>query len=208
MTYDIRRICQGYNRYMGYAPVNYDLAPLMTSTFGHLVADAYEALPLRAYTLQTEAAYAALSYGVRRQFQWLEMHGLRFTPTDAHIFDAYPDALAMMADVRDNGHLLVFTGGEPNPLFAATNYQFRAIHDVFGHVAADVDFSVQGEDIAYRVHRQSFTRLSGLALATETRGQNLWVHYGPYAHLPLRNRPYAVQKAALLPMHLIGESGA
>jgi hypothetical protein len=48
-------------------------------------------------------------------------------------------------------------------------------------------------------HSQMFSPLAQLALTTETRGQNSWFNFGPHAALPIIERPFAEQKATLLP---------
>lgn len=59
------------------------------------------------------------------------------------------------------------------------NDRFRAVHDVFGHAAIGRGFSRNGEEAAYRSHVQMFPPAAHAALATETRGQNSYLNYGP-----------------------------
>jgi hypothetical protein len=79
------------------------------------------------------------------------------------------------------------------------NDVFRAVHDYFGHALYGNEFGPLGEELAWRVHSRMFTAAAVPALTTETRGQNCWVNFGPFAHLDPPERPYAEQKNFHLP---------
>jgi hypothetical protein len=86
---------------------------------------------------------------------------------------------------------------------ATYNDLFRAVHDFQGHGKIGSGFRAMGEENAYRSHAGTFSPLAAKALATETRGQNSWLNYGPYGE---RNRTagiedtvFADQKTGLLP---------
>lgn len=66
----------------------------------------------------------------------------------------------------------------------ATNDKFRAVHDVFGHVATGRGFSRHGEEAAYQSHMQMFPQAAHAALASETRGQNSYLNYGRENEFP------------------------
>jgi hypothetical protein len=135
----------------------------------------------------------------------------------------YANSKEMMDDVNNNHHLYFFQGGtmaKDHPLAEidpqtgySSNDMLRAVHDLFGHAAHGFQFGPKGEENAYLVHRQMFSPEAIPALTTETRAQNSWFNYG--AHLrnaegklpakgepgfvPTSERPFADNKAALLP---------
>jgi hypothetical protein len=77
---------------------------------------------------------------------------------------------------------------------------FRAVHDFFGHAAEGFEFGKRGEDNAFRKHASTLSNKALPALATETRGQNAWVNYfGDHPKMEPKDRPYAAQKAGLVP---------
>lgn len=80
------------------------------------------------------------------------------------------------------------------------NDVFRAVHDILGHYIARASFSESGEAIAWLNHRSTFPRSAHLALWCETRGQNTWTNFWDnHQSLPLRERPFAVQKYGSVP---------
>ncbi|CAG4892230.1 hypothetical protein LMG31841_01579 [Paraburkholderia saeva] len=129
----------------------------------------------------------------------------------------------MQLDVANNNHMWVFSTKDGygsdfmdprNPMIAETEHQisgqpalvndlFRVVHDYFGHVKDGVGFRADGEENAWRSHMAMYSDLARRAATTETRGQNSWVNYGPYAEA---NRTaagadthFADQKIGLLP---------
>lgn len=169
------------------------------------IAAAYNSLPAgppkdgRAFY-----AYAAFLAEVNRQFAALP---LTVFWTQSEPYDS-PDA--MFRDIECKRWVTVFTGGDPHPfLTPEENARFRAVHDYYGHYAhgAKNRFGVEmadpeGEFKAWRAHARMFSRDAVPALTAETLGQNCWVNYGPSAHLPASQRPFAAQKANLLPTEL------
>jgi hypothetical protein len=86
-------------------------------------------------------------------------------------------------------HPLMVPSGEHwegKPVY--NNDLFRAVHDAFGHAKQGIGFRAPGEENAYRQHAQMFTPLARMALATETRGQNSWLNYGPFGQLNRKAR--------------------
>lgn len=142
-------------------------------------------LAYREFALNVKAQFLDLTsrygYGVKVEFQ------------DQ---DPYPNAAAMMDDVRNHGRLRVWrtTDEQAHPLLSADqNNMFRAVHDFHGHYMSGRDFSRHGEEAAWVRHSQMFTGLARRAMTTETRGQNsafVWINGG---------REFPPQKAILLP---------
>lgn len=163
------------------------------------IADAYEAMPDNPLDPATQQAYLALRTEVNAQFAKLPVKVEPFSGT-GNLGGAYRNSREMMQDVMDNKHLWVFSGGEANSLLSPEdNFKLRAIHDYFGHAQFGYEFGPRGEENAWIEHSKMFSPLARKALTTETRGQNNWVNHGPHSHLPASQRPYAQQKAGLLP---------
>lgn len=90
---------------------------------------------------------------------------------------------------------------------------FRAVHDFFGHAAEGYQFGPRGEENAWGKHARMYTPVARRAMTAETRGQNSWVNFGGHLRrpdgslpkkgdpdfVPADQRPYAPQKAGLLP---------
>lgn len=93
------------------------------------------------------------------------------------------------------------------------NDVFRAVHDHFGHAAEGYQFGPRGGENAWIQHSKMYSPEARRALTAETRGQNAWVNYGPTMRrsdstlirqgdadfIPAAKRPFAQQKATLLP---------
>lgn len=100
------------------------------------------------------------------------------------------------------------------------NDVFRAVHDYFGHAKDGYSFGPRGELNAFMTHAGMFSDTARPAMAAETMGQNSWVNYGSHlrdaegkipakgepGHLPITERPYAEQKATVLPADLLKAS--
>ena len=86
---------------------------------------------------------------------------------------------------------------------ALVNDLFRVVHDYFGHAKEGVGFRAGGEENAYRSHAAMFSPLALKALATETRGQNSFLNFGPEGEVNLtasqEDTLYSDQKTGLLP---------
>ena len=114
--------------------------------------------------------------------------------------------------------MLKKTGKQVQGYEILINDMFRAIHDLFGHAMKGYGFSAIGEEKAWYEHIQLFSFLARPALTTETRGQSCWVNYGFHlrnengkvpklgqpGYIPLSQRPFAKQKAGLLPPEVSG----
>lgn len=107
-----------------------------------------------------------------------------------------------------------------NGVEVPVNDIFRAVHDYFGHAKNGNGFGPRGEYNAYLAHAAMFGPDAVQALTSETMGQNSWVNFGKHLRnetgtvpargekgfVPPQERPYAEQKAALLPPSLVSES--
>ena len=139
------------------------------------------------------------SDAMRRDVQ--DKNSMTFFPTTRNSFGP--------AGVDFSGHPLLneteFSDGHPvEPYRFVVNDLFRVVHDYYAHSMSPTSFGALGEEAAWKNHMATIkSPLARWALTTETRGQNSWVNfnkdqYGKYA--PKDARPFARQKAALLPI--------
>jgi hypothetical protein len=130
-----------------------------------------------------------------------------------------------LIDLAENNRLGVFPTDEgfgtlddfdpaDNPLLAPTEFKldgetmlandvFRAVHDYYGHAKPGVGFRAMGEENAYQSHAGMYSPLARRALASETRGQNSWLNFGPYGDTNrtagIEDTVFADQKTGLMP---------
>jgi hypothetical protein len=134
--------------------------------FVPVVADAYLARPV----FEESAAYSwrALAKHIDKMFDQLQSRiEVIFTPDDP-----YPDYKAMVKDIRQNGRMLIYTGGDPHPLWdVEQNSRFRAVHDFVSHYAGEHTFSLRGEMAAYNRHVKIAPPAARLALFVEIPAQ-------------------------------------
>jgi hypothetical protein len=158
-------------------------------------------------------SYEALKRETLQQWNHLKKLGVRMEPWTKE-GQPYENSGQMMQDARDNNHLYFFTGGDipkDHPLAERAegnltyNDLFRGVHDYFGHALYGNEFGPRGEEHAWRTHKRMFSPVAQPAMSAETRGQNSWVNYGPHSHLPVTKRPFAEQKAIVLPQELMEE---
>lgn len=148
-----------------------------------------------AYRDQLRAGPGAEPAGLRESYESLRQHvniqhehmtkpveqggmGLRHEVTPD---DPYAHGGEMAADV-EQGRIKTFSAkstGEHEFFSHEETDRFRAVHDVFGHATTGRGFSRHGEEAAYRAHRQMFPLSAHPALASELRGQNSYLNYGP-----------------------------
>ncbi len=108
------------------------------------------------------------------------------------------DEIANNPLLQDSG--VTFQGGKP----ATVNDIFRAVHDSYGHFGpGNPFFRAPGEERAWQYHALMYGPEARKAMTSETRGQNSWLNFGPYAE---RNKTasgadtvYADQKIGILP---------
>ena len=161
---------------------------------------------------KTQESYKALKKETQAQYNHLKEKGVSLQPWDKE-GQPYANSQEMQADAR-KGHLYFYQGGdipEDHPLAEEAqdgltyNDLFRAVHDYYGHALYGNEFGPRGEEHAWRTHSRMFSPQAQPAMGAETRGQNSWVNYGPHALKGVKDRPYAEQKAVLLPPHLSQE---
>lgn len=182
-----------------YVRVNPERATIIASFYDVLEVD-------RSYDPVVRGAYKELELELFHQWYAITDRGYVLEAW-THDGQPYANSREMRDDVRENKHLYFFTGGEEHPLLNCrwsstgftSNEMLRAVHDIFGHATEGYGFGARGEENAWIHHSMMFTKEAQRALTTETRGQNSWVNFGPYSHLPVTERPYADQKVALLP---------
>ena len=190
------------------------------------IADAFENMAHDPNDPRVKAAYDALVRETMAQWEAVKATGLVVEFITGA--DPYGNPRNAILDVVQNNHLWVyptdagFGGTESadvdisgNPLLAVVpgeriagqpvrvNDLFRIVHDYFGHIKEGVGFRAGGEENAWRSHWAMFSPLARAALTTETRGQNSWVNFGPFAEFNKTAGPgetqYAPQKVGLLP---------
>jgi len=175
---------------------------------GAIMARAYEGLKNGPTNPEVQAAYKQFVDETHAQMDALQAAGYTYTFVDK---DPYHNSAEMLTDLRQNHHLDVYSsaasGGHPL-MTNAENDEFRAVHDSLGHGVYANQFGPKGEENAYRAHAALYSPTARRAMATETRGQNSWMNFGPHSDKPLAERPFAEQKAALWPTNLQGDYGA
>jgi hypothetical protein len=105
--------------------------------------------------------------------------------------------------LEDTG-ILWPSGGLDGQMKAVTaNDLFRAVHDAFGHGLEGAGFRARGEENAFQAHSRLYKGAAIGAVASETRGQNSYVNFGPNGE---QNRTassedtvFADQKVGLMP---------
>lgn len=140
--------------------------------------------PAGSETPGLRESYGAMREHVNRQHEHMtspkEQGGLGITH-EVVDDDPYPTPGAMADDLRA-GRIKTFSTkstGSHEYFSDDDNDKFRAVHDVFGHAAIGRGFSRHGEEAAFVSHAQMFPPEAHAALATETRGQNSYLNYGP-----------------------------
>jgi hypothetical protein len=198
----------------------------LDTAFASRVADAFDQMPHNPRDPKVRRAYDALIDETLDQYKALKDAGVDFRFLKDGQKDPYARSPSQgYADLVQNGRLWVFPTEQgfgsstrdvsDNPLLrrvgkvgdldnATANDAFRVVHDAYGHFGpGNPFFRAPGEERAYRYHRGMYSPEARPAMATETRGQNSWVNYGPFGE---RNRTasggdtvYADQKIGLLP---------
>jgi hypothetical protein len=187
------------------------------------VAAAYEAMQNNPDDPNTVRAYTALKNEVNKQYEDMLSSGMKVSKMPEGMQNPYSTSKDLVKDVAENKHLWYYPteqgygsantttkhpmlevtkhlDSEGKPMLA--NDLFRAVHDYHGHAKEGHKFGATGEERAYQEHKRMLSPEAQKALATETRGQNSWVNYGPNGEANRANPKstiYADQKAGLLP---------
>lgn len=188
------------------------------------IAQEYDEMEHNPHDPEVQRAYDALIKETLAQYEALRGAGyvLEFYPEGE---DPYPNSpREAVLDIHQNKHMYVYPtddgfGSEDdeypdNPLLQDTgirwrgrpvlaNDLFRGVHDAYGHALTGVGFRADGEDNAFRQHASMFSPEARRALASETRGQNSWVNFGPYGEsnqtASAEDTVFASQKIGLMP---------
>lgn len=189
------------------------------------IADAYAKMENNPNSPKVKKAYDAMIEETMEQYEALRKKGYQFSfmPESG---DIYGNPRNAINDIVLNKRLSVFPteqgfGGpsaaaasEANPLLmrigekwngkeVTANDVFRAVHDVFGHAKHGVGFRAGGEENAFQAHARMYSPEALPAAASETRGQNSWVNFGPFGEFNRKASPslteYAEQKTGIMP---------
>lgn len=157
---------------------------------GHAQFLAYEKGMASPTVPSTEDSYKAMRSELHNQYEFMTSPtdrgglGIKVEVTDT---DPYPEVPGrttgqqMADDMSANRRIKVWStasGGTSHALLTDNeNDMFRAVHDVFGHLATGRGTSRHGEEAAYLSHAQMFSPQAREALTSETRGQNSYLNY-------------------------------
>ncbi len=224
-------------RYFGSGVTPARQAPTITlqqASLQRRIAAEYELLPDNDITNPlVKRAYDELVAEVKDQYRALP---IKVEAWDASKGEPYKNSEEMRRDVQDNNHMWFFTTtpesfGPPgvtfegHPLLEETEFVtdnghrmlandlLRVVHDWYAHNLSPTSFGPLGEEAAWRNHMATIrSPWARWALTTETRGQNSWVNFNNEVYgldIPLADRPFARQKAALLPIEysMTGDDG-
>lgn len=213
----VEDVANGYAAKKGLPNPTPHSAVKVNKEFAKNVAAAYEAMQHNPNDPAVKKAYDALRSEVSDQFEHITKEGgLKVTPWTKE-GQPYKNSAEMMADVKKNNHLFYFptekgfgtTEAADHPLLQPgrsglpANDELRIVHDYLAHALGGHSFGPNGEENAFIEHTKLLSPEARKALATETRGQNSWVNFfGNHASLPQAERPFAPQKAGLLPDEL------
>lgn len=187
------------------------------------IASAFDELKHNPHDPATKEAYNALIGEVSQQYDDLQNQGLKISKMTEGMDNPYKSSADIVNDVKSNKHLWYYpteqgygTGTQitEHPMLQKTKYLdaegkpmlandlFRVVHDYHGHAKEGHKLGATGEERAFQEHKKMLSPKAQKALATETRGQNSWVNYGPFGESNRKNPAntvYADQKAGLLP---------
>lgn len=189
------------------------------------IAEEFERMEHNPQDPEVKAAYDAMIDETLEQYEAILDTGLTVRFNQGQ--DPYGNPRNAILDVIGNNNLFVFPTLEgfgsndsvdvsDNPLLRETKFKtadgdamlandvFRVVHDYFGHIKNGVGFRARGEESAWQSHAAMYSPLARRAMTTETRGQNSWVNFGPYAESNKTasgaDTVYADQKIGILPL--------
>jgi hypothetical protein len=206
-----------YSPQYKYAEIDLDRAKRLAKAYDKMANNPSDPKVKKAYDKMIEETMA--------QYEALRKKGYKFDfmPESG---DIYGNPRNAINDLIINKRMSVFPteqgfGGpsaaqalEANPLLmrigekwsgkeVTANDVFRAVHDAFGHAKHGVGFKARGEENAFQSHARMYSPEALPAVASETRGQNSWVNYGPYGAKNRTASPidteYAEQKTGIMP---------
>lgn len=186
------------------------------------VAEAYAQMQHNPNDPKVQKAYAALIAETQKQYEDIQKSGFKVSKIENGM-NPYKSSADLVQDITKNKHMSYFpselgfgssdvlndhpmlkptsiVGPDGKPMVA--NDLFRVVHDYFGHAKDGNKFGATGEERAYMAHKQMYSPEAQKALATETRGQNSYVNFGPDGEANRANpanTKYADQKAGLMP---------
>jgi hypothetical protein len=135
------------------------------------VANAYQSGYNVASDKEVRNAYQALNDVNKRLYVYIPV------PVEPQSQDPYEDYRDMAHTVSQEQKLRIFDGGEPTQ---CQSYQDtikgRAVHDWFGHLQYDVDFSIEGEVMKWHNMTDMYSDNVTQLLFTEIVGQVCVVH--------------------------------
>ena len=225
---DVREAAEQYMREKGlpYTPLQ-NYVPV-DEPRARAIARAYDVMPHKPTDPEVQRSYEALAKETRDQYELLKRSGAKFEPVPRDMPDPYGATPRLAAkDFLENKHMYYFPteagfGSEASGVVAKEgqkmlepsgvkiggkevpfNDLFRVVHDVFGHHKEGVGFRAAGEENAWRSHGRMYSPEALPAMTSETRGQNSWVNYGPYAKqnkgASAADTVYAPQKLGVIP---------
>ena len=221
---DIEKAARQYAERNGYDYYEVLKYAQLNPNFSAQVAREYDLMPHNPNDPAVKSAYDKLASETADQYEAMLSMGIKpyfITGKDPYQASPYMSLL----DLQQNGRIGIFPtrsgfgtseAFDPagNPLMAESglmldgqplliNDMFRAVHDVFGHGKGGFGFRGMGEENAYRAHSGMYSPEASRAAATETRGQNSWLNYGPYGeqnrNATIGDTVFADQKTGLLP---------
>ena len=170
---------QKFNAARGKPEINHKAPPLNEERAQELASE-MDASKHEPNSPEVKSAYQSLINDVKDQWNHAQSDlGIKFEPSEADPYDSYE---AVKKDVEENKRLKIFTGGNPLPADhplaqidpetgLSYNTMLRGVHDLYGHIAGDNDFSEAGEAGATNAHKQMMSEPSVPALLNETEGQ-------------------------------------
>lgn len=224
---ELRELAQAYMDQAGlpYVPVQ-NYVPV-NEPRARRIAREFDRMPHTPQDPATMRSYEAMAKETRDQYEALQKLGVKFEPVPAGMADPYAATPRLaQKDYLQNRHMYYFpteqgfgsgqtaTSLQDNPLLRPSgvkiggkevpyNDLFRIVHDMFGHHKEGLGFRAAGEENAWRSHGRMYSPEALPAMTAETRGQNSWVNYGPFA---AQNRGasaadtvYAPQKTGIIP---------
>lgn len=215
------------NLHESYVKVNEPLAKKIADFYQgaeHTPNDPAVKASYRAFMDETKAQWDAITASGVTMEPWLEK-GQPYKDSAEMLADLkdndhlyfFPTENGFGTGGAESNHpLLSESGIEAGGVPLTVNDLFRAVHDYFGHGKEGYGFGPQGEYNAFLSHAKMYSDEARPAMAAGTLGQNSWVNFGPHLRdeagsipakgekgfVPLQDRPFADQKATVLPAEL------